>query len=185
MKACGWDLYDFKIAEFREARLRLPAAINVQFKSCSSNGPRYLIKTPNKTVALQDGWLEGDKSTSYSFAKEQPAPDYWVFSYRGYEWSGMTFVNKQTGALKNTPGNSCGAPAFNSSGNRLLVRCVREYGQEESDLYFVGLGSEIKIKNIDDSIPEGELAVIWKNPKTVIVGFVTEKRTVSKTYRIP
>jgi len=186
MKACGWDLYDSRIAEFRDARTRLPEAIHVQFESCRNNGPRYLIKTRKKTVALQDGWLEGENSTSYSFANEQPAPGYWMFKYQGYEWNGITFVNRQTGALKNTPGNSCGAPVFNSAGNRLIIRCYPDYANNASDLYYISLESGIVVKRLQRNPPEGELTVNWKNAKTVAVGFTPQGgSTQRKTYRTP
>jgi hypothetical protein len=186
MKACGWDLYESRIAEFREVRLRLPDAIKVQFESCGSNGPRYLIKTRKKIVALQDGWREGDYSTSYSFANEQPAPGYWIFKYQGYEWNGITFVNRQTGALKNTPGNSCGTPVFNSTGDRIVIRCYPDYANDASDLYYISLGSAILIKKLQRNLPEGELVVNWKNANTVAVRFSSQGgSTQLRTYRTP
>jgi hypothetical protein len=186
MKACGWNLYESRIGEFREARARLPAEISVQFLSCSSNGPRYLIKTRKKTLILQDGWLEGEHSTSYSFASAQPIPGYWIFAYQGYEWSGITFISKLTGASKNTPGNSCGAPALNSAGDRLIIRCYPDHASDASDLYYISLGSRITFKKLQRNPPEGELTVSWKDANTVAVGFTPQGgSTRLKTYRLP
>ncbi len=185
MSACRWGLYDSNITEFRKSRARLPTGIEVKAE-CKKNGPTYLVRTEKKTLVIQDGWIEGDNSTAHFFAKEQPSSRYWIFSYQGYEWSGLMFINRRTGAMTDTPGNSCEAPVFNSSGNRAVLRCYPEYGSGESELYYINLGSKLALSRLHRYPPGGGLTVSWQREGEVTIQFATQTGKIAvRKYRIP
>lgn len=185
MKGCNWDQFDSQIAPFRENRARLPPAIEVNFNSCDAGGPSYVVKAATKAAVLQDAWKEGE-TTVHSFAKKQPSPNYWIFEYQGYEWSGTTFVHKRTAYKVLTPGNDCGPAIFHPSGNRAVIRCSPEYATDQTELYHVALGSKVVFHRLQRNPPAGDLTVTWHDAGALTARFsAAGKRVMTRTYRTP
>ncbi len=184
MKACDWSDYDSRVMQFREDRSRLPSAIEVNFKSCEAGGPTYQVKAAGKIAVLQDVWQEGEKALVHSFAKRQPSPNYWIFEYQGWEWSGVRFVHKRTARQGLTPGNSCDAAVFHPLGYRAVIRCYPEYGADERELYHVALGSKVIFSRLQRNPPMGELTVNWQDAGVLTARFAASgKPDTVRTYR--
>lgn len=184
IKACNWDYYDTNIRKFEERRKRLPPEITVSVKSCASNGPTYRIKTDERIVIVQDGWREGEQSTTHLFSIKQPSPQYWEFRYQGYEWGGYLWIHRKTGRKTVSPGNQCKEMNLSPDGKRGIVLCFPEYGGEDRDLYLVDFSGKISFKKLHKNPPQGDIAVDWSTEREVSVSFNwTGSRSVRR-YRI-
>lgn len=171
IQLCKWDLTEWRMPKFHETRQKLPQAIKVFLKSCDAGGPTYRIEASQRTVELQDSWYEGDKSTAYFFRPKQSVPGYWTFDYEGYEWSGVTFVNKVTGVLANTPCNSAASMHFNPDGDRAVFLCSPQYGEELVELYAVALVGKPRFWRLASKPPSSEISVVWKTNSLATVEF--------------
>jgi len=171
MQLCKWDLSEWRLPKFLQSRKNLPPEIRVILKSCDAGGPTYQMKAAQRTIKLQDSWYEGGKSTAYFFRSKQLAPSYWTFDYEGYEWSGVTFVNKVTGDMADTPCNSVASMYFSPKGDRAVFLCSPHYGEEVEELHAVVLVGKPRFFRLTSGPPGADISVTWTTNSLAAVQF--------------
>jgi hypothetical protein len=179
MQRCQWELSEWYMPKFQQARKSLPQDVKVILKSCGTGGPTYQLKAKQRTVELQDGWREGDRSTAYFFSTIQASPGYWTFDHSGYEWSGLTFVDKITGESGNTPCNHVAAMHYNPKGSRAVFMCTLEYGEDAVQLYAAVLDGKLRFVRLNAEPPGAEISVVWKSDTLAAIRFLDAARKIS------